>query len=65
MGKFEEIISSQKKIEERVNKIENLLERSDNDNTELDKTILMVYYINLQYASFHKCLTINFYLIRE
>ena len=53
MGKPEEIISSQKKIEERVNKIENLLERSDNDNTELDKTILMVYYINLQYASFH------------
>jgi hypothetical protein len=52
LNKLETVISAQKKLEERVIKIENLLDK--NDNTDLDdKSILTVYYVNLQYASFH------------
>ena len=51
LNKLDTVISSQKKLEDRITKIENLLDK--NDSTDLDKTILMVYYVNLQYASFH------------
>jgi hypothetical protein len=42
LNKLDTIISAQKKLEDRVTKIETILNKSDNDNTELDKTILMV-----------------------
>jgi len=51
LSKLDIVISAQKKLEERVTKIETLLEK--NENTDPDKTVLMVYYVNLQYASSH------------
>jgi hypothetical protein len=51
LSKLDIVISAQKKLEERVTKIETLLEK--NENTDPDKTVIMVYYVNLQYASSH------------
>ncbi len=62
LSKLDIVISAQKKLEERVTKIETLLEK--NENMDLDKTVLMVYYVNLQYVSSHnfvQMLTVNFY----
>lgn len=51
LSKLDIVISAQKKLEERVTKIETLLEK--NENMDPDKTVIMVYYVNLQYASSH------------
>ena len=37
-----------------MEKIETLLlEKNNNESMDLDKNVLMVYYVNLQYESFH------------
>jgi hypothetical protein len=62
LSKLDIVISAQKKLEKQVTKIETLLEK--NENTDPDKTVLMVYYVNLQYVSSHnfvQMLTVNFY----